>query len=292
MSTEQIFTSRLNGLPLLDGEGLSIGRVRDVVILPTAGGDPPRAVGLVANLQRRQIFVNLNRVAEMSIDGVHLRGGTVDLRRFTRRQEEMLASDVFNRSVGAGVVLDVAIAPSTRKASGWDVCALAIGTNRALRRRTTAVVPWEEHAELFKAGALAEQLVALRDLHPTDLANAVETMSAPRRRQLAEALEDEELADLLEEMPEQDQIRLLAGLDIERRADVIEEMEPDDAADLLAEMPAEQREKLLASMEAVEAARRPPPSPLRRQDGRRPHDEPAIDSGSRCPGRGGPRPDP
>ncbi len=78
-------------------------------------------------------------------------------------------------------------------------------------------------------------------------------MSAARRKELAEALHDEELADLLEEMPEQDQLRLLAGLNIERTADVVEEMEPDDAADLLAEMPAEQRERLLAAMEKVQA---------------------------------------
>jgi CBS domain-containing protein len=252
--TEQIFTSRLTGLPLLDSEGLSIGRVRDMVILPTSGGEPPRAVGLVANVQRRQIFVSLNRVAEMSIDGVHLRGGTVDLRRFTRRKEEMLASELYNRPVEDGTVLDVAIVASEQRAGGWVVSSLAIGNNRTLRRRTTHVVAWSEHAELFKGGVLAEQLVALRDMHPTDLANAVETMSVTRRRQLAEALEDEEVADMLEEMPEQDQIRFLAGLDLERRADVVEEMEPDDAADLLAEMPPEQRERLLAAMEAVEAA--------------------------------------
>jgi CBS domain-containing protein len=245
--TEQIFTSRLNGLPLLDSEGLSIGRVRDMVILPSAGGESPRAVGLVANVQRRQIFISLN--------GVHLRGGTVDLRRFTRRPEEMLASELYNRPVDDGTVLDVAITTSEQRAGGWVVSALAIGSGRTLRRRSTPhVVPWNQHAELFKAGVLAEQLVALREMHPTDLANAVETMSATRRRQLAEALEDEEVADMLEEMPEQDQIRFLAGLDLERRADVVEEMQPDDAADLLAEMLPEQRERLLAAMEAVEAA--------------------------------------
>jgi sporulation protein YlmC with PRC-barrel domain len=36
MSGSQIFTSRLKGRPLLDSEGLTIGRIRDVVILPGA----------------------------------------------------------------------------------------------------------------------------------------------------------------------------------------------------------------------------------------------------------------
>jgi CBS domain-containing protein len=254
MPPEQIFTSRLARLALLDGEGLPIGRVRDVVILPSAGGEAPRVLGLVATVQRRQIFVNLGRVDEISTDGVSLRGGTVDLHRFSVRPEEMLVSQLYNRTVGQHTVIDVAISPSTQHPAGWDVALLALGSTRALRRRPTTIVAWSEHPELFQGGALAQQLNSLRDMHPTDLATAVETMSVARRRQLAEALEDEQLADMLEEMPEADQIRFLAGLDPERRADVVEEMQPDDAADLLAEMAPDQREKLLAAMDAVDAA--------------------------------------
>jgi CBS domain-containing protein len=254
VATKLIFTSRLGRLPLLDGEGLPIGRVRDVVILPAAGGEPPRVLGLVASVQRRQIFVNLGRVAEFSVDGVHLQGGTVDLRRFSPRPEELLASNLYNRVVAGRTVLDVAIEPSSRRPGGWDVTNLALGSAHALRRRTTEVVAWDELAELFTGGALAEQLLSLRDMHPTDLASEVQMMSLTRRQQLADALQDEEIADLLEEMPEQDQIRFLAAMDIERRADIVEEMQPDDAADLLAEMQPEQRERLLAAMESVDAA--------------------------------------
>jgi CBS domain-containing protein len=254
VSEGPVFTSRLTGRQLLDGEGTPVGRVRDVVILPTAGGEPPWVLGLIVTLNRRQIFVNLGRVAEISLEGAYLRGGTVDLRRFSRRTGELLASELYGRSVSGGVVVDVGIVRSDSRRGGWEVSVLALGHNRALRRQTTAVVPWDKHTELFKAGELAEQLVTLREMHPTDLASAVATMTAPRRLQLAAALEDEELADLLEEMPEEDQIRFLAGLEVERTADVVEEMEPDDAADLLAEMPAEQRERLLAAMEKVQAA--------------------------------------
>jgi CBS domain-containing protein len=254
MADGQIFTSRLRGRPLLDGEGMIIGRIRDVVILSAAGSEPPRALGLVVTLQRRRIFVNLGRIAEISIDGAHLSGGTVDLDRFTRRTGEILASELYGRHTEDGTVVDVAIIPCEQKRIGWEVSALAIAQGRGLLHRSTTIVPWDKHPELFRAGPLAEQLASLRDLEPADLAAAVDGMSPSRRSQLAAALEDEELADLLEEMPEQDQIRLLAGLGLERSADVVEEMEPDDAADLLAEMPAEQRERLLTAMEAVPAA--------------------------------------
>ena len=253
MTSRQVFTSRLRGRPLLDDEQTAIGRIRDVVILPAAQGLAPRALGLVVTLQRRRIFVNFGRISEISVDGAHLRGGAVDLGRFTGRAGEILASDLIGQPVDGGTVVDVAIARAEGRRDGWDVSSLAI-RGRGLRLRSTQIVPWDKFPELFKAGSLAEQLAGLRELHPTDLASAVEGMTPDRRTQIAAALEDDELADVLEEMPEQDQIRLLASLNPERTADVVEEMEPDDAADLLAEMAPEQRERLLAAMEPAQAA--------------------------------------
>jgi len=254
MPQQQVFTSRLRGRPLLDSDGLAIGRIRDVVILPAPGTEPPRALGLVVTLQRRRIFVNLNGIAEISIDGAHLSGGTVDLDRFTRRTGEILASELYGKQTADGTVADVAITPAEGRRGGWEVSSLAVTQGRGLRHRRTTIVPWDKYPELFHTGPLADQLAGLRDLQPADLAAEVERLSPSRRSQLAAALDDEELADLLEELPEKDQVRLLDGLELERSADVVEEMQPDDAADLLAEMPAEKRERLLTAMEAVPAA--------------------------------------
>ena len=121
MTEAPVFTSRLRGRPLLDSEDMSLGKVRDVVILPAAGGDPPWVVGLVVTVQRHEIFVNLGRVPEISVDGVHLRGGTVDLRRFSRRTGEILASQLYGKRVDAGTVLDVGIVPSQRRRGSWEV---------------------------------------------------------------------------------------------------------------------------------------------------------------------------
>jgi CBS domain-containing protein len=251
MATEEVFASRLTSRPLLDSEDMSVGRVRDVVVLPSAADEPPRALGLVVTLSRRRIFVNLSAVTEISLDGAHLRGGAVDLRRFTRRTGEILTSELRGKPAGTGTVLDVAIAKTRRGGTDWEVSSLAISQGRL--RHSPAIVPWDKYPELFKPGALAEQIAELRDLHPTDLANEVEEMSPVRRRQLADALEDEELADVLEEMPEEDQIKFLAGLDLDRTTGVVAQMEPDDAVDLLAEMPAEQREQLLDRLDEGQA---------------------------------------
>jgi CBS domain-containing protein len=253
MTAEPVFTSRLAGRRLLSADGLSIGRVSDVVILQPVGADPPRALGLVATVQRRQIFVSLGRVGEMSVEGIYLDGSSVDLGHFSQRTGEILASKIYDKPAGGGVVLDIGIAP-TAAGRGWEVTVLAIGQRRGLLRHGATIVPWDKYRDLFDAGPAGEQIAGLREMHPHDLAGAVEVMPPARRRQLAEAMQDEELADLLQEMPESEQIGFLAGLGPERITDVIEEMEPDDAVDLLAEMPDEQREQLLAAMQPEHAA--------------------------------------
>jgi CBS domain-containing protein/sporulation protein YlmC with PRC-barrel domain len=250
----QVFTARLAGRPLLDSDGRAIGRIRDVVLWPVAGAEPPRALGLVVQLRRRQIFVPFGRIREVSAEGAQLLGGTVDLDPFTKRAGEMMASSLYGRRTPVGTVADVAIVHREAARDRWQVTALAVTKGRVLRTHGPDIVPWDECRELFEPGPLAEQLTSLREMAPADLASAYEGLPQARRSQLAAALEDEELADLLEEMPEQDQIRLLDSLEIERSADVVEEMQPDDAADLLGEMPPEQRERLLAAMQSMQAA--------------------------------------
>src|SRR5580704_19731672 len=174
MTAAQVFTSRLKGRPLLDSEGLTIGRVRDAVLLPAAGSEPPRALGLVVTLQRRRIFVNLGAITEISVDGAHLKGGTVDLDRFTRRTGEILASELYGQQVQDGTVVDVAISPSEKRRVGWEVSALAVSHGRSLLHRGPEITPWDAHPELFKADPLVEQLAELRELQPADLATAVE----------------------------------------------------------------------------------------------------------------------
>ena len=248
MTDGPVFTSRLAGRRLLGSDGLSIGRVRDVVILQAVPGEPPRALGLVVTVRRRRIFISLGRVAEITADGVTLDGSNVDLAIFSRRAGEILASQLYDKPAGDGVVLDVGIAVSGTGLRGWEVSVLAVGRRHALLRHSGAIVPWDKYPELFDSGGVSEQLAGLRDLHPTDLASVVGSLPAAGRRQVADALHDDELADVLQEMPEHEQLRFLAGLGSERIADVIEAMEPDDAADLLAEMPGEERTKLLVAM--------------------------------------------
>ena len=252
MESPPIYVSRLLRLPLLDADGMAVGGLDDVVITPSAPGGAPRVLGLVALMQRRRIFVNGNRVEEISASGVRLRGGTVDLRRFELRSGELLGNSLMGKSVGGEVVNDLAIARAA-DGSGWHVVSVSLSAAGILRRRSGRVVTWRDVPTLFDVGADARQVAAMSELHPADLATRIIAMPLERRRALAEAMDDERLADLLEELPEDEQRTLIETLDLERAADVIEEMELDDAADLLAEMPVAERNELLAAMEPEEA---------------------------------------
>ena len=78
MAGELIYAFRISRLPLLDAGGSSIGRLEDIVVVPGHGGSAPRVVGFTAVSQRRRIFVNAGRIAELGVDGARLRSWDVD----------------------------------------------------------------------------------------------------------------------------------------------------------------------------------------------------------------------
>lgn len=259
MTDREIFVTRLVRLPLVGPEGSPLGRIDDVVLTPAAPAAVPRVLGFVADVQRRHIFVNANRIDEIDPSGARMGKGTVDLRRFEQRPGELLArGDVIDKGFDGGVVNDLGLVRASGAVPGWEVSSVALAAGGLLRRRTNRVIPWYEARALFDTGPMGRHLTALRDLHPADVADSLARLSPERRQALAEAMEDDRLADLLEELPEEEQIEIIKALDLERAADVLEEMDPDDAADLLGEMTVSEREEFLDAMEPQEAR------PLRR----------------------------
>lgn len=256
MSAPPAFISRLVRLALVDGDGGPVGRVQDVVVVPA--GDDMRVVGFVTQFQRRQIFVNIARVAEVSATGVRLVGGTVNMRAFQQRPGERLAvKELIGTRIGSEFLIDLAIAPGPDNAF-WFVTQAAIGRRGPLRRRTPQVVPWTEVADNFASTPAQAQVAELHDLHPTDMFVRLQAMPLARRQQVVALLADEQVADLLEEMPDDEAVRLVDTLDLDRAAHILEEMEPDDAVDLLADLAEGDRSELLTRMRPEDS------SPLRR----------------------------
>jgi len=250
------FVSRLVRLPLLDADGDPVGRIVDVVLAPS--GATFRVLGLVAVIERRNIFINMNRIADIEASGVRMVGGTVSVRSFSRRPGEKLAvKDLFDARVGDQFLIDLAISPGPDQAF-WYVVQAALGRRGPLRRRAPEVVPWERVATSFASTPEMDEVAQLRDLHPTDVVSRLQSLPLARRQEVVALLADEQVADLLEEMPEEEAVRLIETLDLERAAHILEEMEPDDAVDLLADLPERERAALLQEMRPEESI------PLRR----------------------------
>ncbi|WP_221324476.1 magnesium transporter MgtE N-terminal domain-containing protein [Actinoplanes sp. L3-i22] len=266
----RVYLARLAGLPVFDPNGDRVGRVRDAVVRLRTTNRPPQVVGLVAEMAlRRRIFLPIGRITGMDAESVVLGTGSLNLRRFEKRPNELLVlEDLLDRRVTVepeqaggvehiGVVLDIGM--ELNRNTEWVVSRVAVRehTGRLARRGHVYQVEYDRVRGLVgptDTQGTSNLLALLEQMRPADMANALQDLPDARRNEVAAALSDRKLADVLEELPEHDQVEILARLDRERAADVLERMDPDDAADLLAELPKAEQAVLLDLMEPEEAA--------------------------------------
>jgi Mg/Co/Ni transporter MgtE len=264
-SAGRIFLARLAGIAVFDPGGDQLGKVRDAVTMMRIDRQPPRVLGLVVELvHRHRIFVPMGRVTRIEPDQVVLSSGTVNMKRFERRANEVLVlAELLDRTVTVresgqdATVVDAAI--EQNRSRDWVISRLAVrtATGRIRRRGQLFQVEWNEvdGLAMTETAQGTDALLAMfADLRAADVAAALQDMTDKRRLEVAAALNDERLADVLQEMEEDDQVSLLRSLADERAADVLEAMDDDDAADLLREMAASDQERLLELMEPEEAA--------------------------------------
>ncbi|MFD9891277.1 magnesium transporter MgtE N-terminal domain-containing protein [Amycolatopsis sp. NPDC059027] len=267
----RVFAAQLAGLPVFGPDGESIGKVRDLVAGLRLDQQPPRILGLVVELAtRRRVFVPMLRVTAIEPTAVTLATGSVNMRHFHQRPNEVLvlgqlldAHATLPGSQTRITVVDAAMEPTRTR--DWVLAKLAIrerSSRLGLGRRRSAmqVLPWSEVAglgltDLSGQPQGAGQLLMLFDtMRAVDVAATVRDLPLKRRHEVADAMDDEKLADVIEELPEDDQKELLSYLAEERAADILEAMSPDDAADLLAELAPAEQNRLLELMEPEESA--------------------------------------
>jgi Mg/Co/Ni transporter MgtE len=270
ITTSRVFIARLAGIGVFDPNGDQIGRVREAVATLRVDRQPPRVLGLVIEVQHRhRIFVPMGRVTSIEPSAVVLASGTVNMRRFEARDNELLVlAGLLDRGVrqistGQGLTI-VDAGMEQNRTRDWVITKLAVRSSSgrgaagrlARRRGELFQVDWDEVDGLsLSANDQGTQslLSVLAGLRPADVAHALQDMPGKRRLEVAAALDDERLADVLQELPEDDQVDLLTSLADERAADILEAMDDDDAADLLGELPAAEQQRLLELMEPDEA---------------------------------------
>ncbi|ANZ36254.1 magnesium transporter [Lentzea guizhouensis] len=267
VAVNRIYIAQLAGLPVFGPDGEHVGKARDVVISLRIDRQPPRVLGMVVELAtRRRIFVPMLRLTSIEPNAVTLATGSVNLRPFHQRVNEVLViGEVLDAKVEledgtTATVVDAAM--ELTRTRDWRMVKVAARqrTGRLGRRGPVQVWRWEDIGglsvnELAGQPQGAQQLVAVFEgMRAADVANALHELPPKRRYEVADALDDERLADVIEELSEEDQKDVLSHLDEERAADILEAMNPDDAADLLAELSEVTKDRLLDLMEPEESA--------------------------------------
>ncbi|MGH3120504.1 MAG: magnesium transporter MgtE N-terminal domain-containing protein [Streptosporangiaceae bacterium] len=263
-----IHLSELLKRPITDSRGESLGRVEDVVVhLP---GDPlPLVKGLVARVGGREVFIPVEQTGVFDGEELKLTSPRVDLRRFERRDGEvLLRADVLGHRL-----IDVPSAHLVRAAdlelrqqwapggaeewvlAGVDVSRRPARLLRLLGRGGRpqdgqAFRDWSRFEPLIgHAGSarLRGPLARIRRLKPAQIADLLEDASKAEETEiLGHVHADPELeADVFEELDEDQATRLLTERSDAEIAAVLARMRADDAADALAELPQRRRQAVL-----------------------------------------------
>ncbi|MGN6373082.1 MAG: magnesium transporter MgtE N-terminal domain-containing protein [Solirubrobacteraceae bacterium] len=256
--------SALTGRPLRDSDGERLGRVEDLIVRLEGGGYPP-ITGLLVKVASRTSYLGADRILRMGTDGAVMRKAQLDLRRFERRQGEvLLRRDVLDRQLinvdGARLVRanEIELADV---AGSWRVVGVDTGARGGLRRLLPKPLGQRIATGEFLDWASVEPFVGhvptvrlrvphpkLAKLHPAQIADLVEAASRHEGEEIIEAVgkDDRELeADVFEELDEHHQREFLEDRPDEQVAEILARMAPDDAADVIGELDEERREGLL-----------------------------------------------
>jgi len=88
-------------------------------------------------------------------------------------------------------------------------------------------------------------------LRPAELADVLEELGRPGRKELLASLDHDLAADVLEEMEPDELTALLREMEPAQAAELVARMEPDEAVDALRDLPADEQAQLLARMPAA-----------------------------------------
>jgi CBS domain-containing protein len=264
-----LYLSQLLGRPIREVEGERVATLKDVIV--RLGEDHPPVTGLVARYRRLDFFVTRAHISRLDAQGARLNSDILDLRRFARREGEvLLARDVLDKQLidvdGKRVVrvndVQLVEAGGEWRVTGADVTLAGLWRRLAPQgfaasTRAVEVIDWADVGYLATDAATVQLKSSgdkLARLHPVEIARLAEALSRDQTAEVIEALDDETAAETLEEMHADDQARIIGDMEEERAADILEHMSPDEAADVLGDLPEEKAEDLLELMEHEEKA--------------------------------------
>jgi hypothetical protein len=265
--------SELLRQPITDKGGEPIGRLSDVIVR-LRGADYPAVTGLVATFGGRSVFVPIDQVAAFGGAGLRLLSARLDLRRFERREGEvLLRADLLGHRL-----IDVQRAHLIRAADlelgrhGGELVVTGVDSHRRPRRLLRGGQPqhggaaqhpfreWHNFEPLIghTSSALSRlQFGRIRRLKPAQIADLLEESSREEESEiLGQVRADPELeADVFEELDEDRASRLLGARTDAEIASVLARMRADDAADAIGDLPQRRRQNVLDLLPAGQRAK-------------------------------------
>jgi CBS domain-containing protein len=259
----------LDGCPVLNQSGEEVGRLVDVVA--RVGGDEgyPAVTGIVVRVGRRHAYLDAAAIDHVGRRSITLRTARMDLREFQRREGEvLLAKDILDHQLVDTDEVQVIRAADLYLAQVGDQVRLVgvdVSLQTLLRRlgpkrfrwhpTPDRVIDWaaiesfgEDSPEEPAAVKLRTPHSALRRLRPAELADVLESLGRPGRKELLASLDHDLAADALEEMEPDELTALLREVEPAHAADLIARMEPDEAAEALRELSEDEQAELLGRM--------------------------------------------
>jgi hypothetical protein len=257
--------SSIVGSALRDADGERLGRIEDVIVRLGGVGYPP-ITGFLVTVAGKTSYLGVERVSDIGPSGVALRKAKLDLRRFERRDDEVLLKrDLLDRQLinveGARLVraneIELALV-----AGSWRVVGVDTGARGGLRRLLPKSLGAHIATGEFLDWAGVEPFVGhvpsvrlrvphpkLAKLHPAQIADLVEAASRPEGEEIIQAVgdDDRELeADVFEELDDQHQREFLGERSDGEIAQIVSRMAPDDAADVVGDLDEDRREPVLS----------------------------------------------
>jgi CBS domain-containing protein/sporulation protein YlmC with PRC-barrel domain len=253
--------SDLVGRPITDRKGETIGRLADVIVR-LRGADKPMVSGLVASVGGREVFVPFEQASGFDGEVLKLSSAKLDLRRFERREGEvLLRSDVLgHRLIDVPSAHLIKAADLELRGQGNDWVLDGVDTHRRSRGLLRLISPGDAGVRQFEDWANFEPLIGhagsallrgpfgrIRRLKPAQIADLLEEASKAEETEiLGQVHADPELeADVFEELDEDLATRLLGARTDAEIAEVLARMRADDAADAISELPQRRRQPVL-----------------------------------------------
>ncbi len=277
----QLYATELMGAEAYDAQGNFVGRVREFFIEPA---EQPNRIShfLLSRGKFQPLMARHDQVASLAPGTMRLSVGERALALYEPNesllavQKDLLDQQIIDIS-GRKVVRVNDVDLMEQRSNGnveLRLTQVDVGLPGAVRRLLQGVISpgvvrklqsklpqrvirWE-FVNLIEPDPLRRVKLRithekLEDLHPADLAEIMEHLSAAERQGIIASLDEETAAAVLAELDARLTTQIVEKLDPGKAADILEEMAPDAAADVLAGLSKETSDELLEEMPGQEA---------------------------------------